>query len=121
MLMTGAAWRARSATWPSARRLLVVCSVLAVVFLGVKSIEYAGDIRQGLVPSVNTFLALSIFTLTGLHALHVIAGLVANVWALTGVRRVGMDMTTGRIRALALYWAFVDAVWVIIFILFYLS
>jgi cytochrome c oxidase subunit III len=120
MLMTGAAWRAGSATWPSAHRLLVVCSVLAVVFLGVKSIEYAGEIRQGLVPSVNTFLA-TYFTLTGLHALHVIAGLVANVWALTGVRRVGMDMTTGRIRALALYWAFVDAVWVIIFILFYLS
>ena len=94
--------------------------MLAVVFLGVKSIEYAGEIRQGLVPSVNTFLA-TYFTLTGLHALHVIAGLVANVWALTGVRRVGMDMTTGRIRALALYWAFVDAVWVIIFILFYLS
>jgi cytochrome c oxidase subunit III len=120
MLMTGAAWRARSAAWPAARLLLAVNSLLAIVFLGIKSIEYAGEIRQGLVPSVNTFLA-TYFTLTGLHALHVVAGLAANVWALTGLGRVGMDMTTGRVRALALYWAFVDVVWVIIFILFYLS
>ena len=120
MLMTGAAWRARSAAWPAARRLLAVNSLLAIVFLGIKSIEYAGEIRQGLLPSVNSFLA-TYFTLTGLHALHVIAGLVANVWALTGLGRVGMDMTTGRVRARALYWAFVDVVWVIIFVLFYLS
>jgi heme/copper-type cytochrome/quinol oxidase subunit 3 len=32
-----------------------------------------------------------------------------------------MDMTTGRLRALSLYWAFVDVVWMIIFVLFYLS
>jgi cytochrome c oxidase subunit 3 len=59
--------------------------------------------------------------LTGLHALHVIGGLVANLWALSGVRRVGMEMTAGRIRALSLYWVFVDLVWMIIFLLFYLS
>ena len=71
-------------------------------------------------PSVNTFLAIY-FTLTGLHALHVIAGLVANVWALTGAARVGEAMTAGRVRALALYWAFVDLVWIVIFVLFYLT
>ncbi len=46
---------------------------------------------------------------------------MANIWALTGFGRVGIDMTTGRVRALALYWVFVDLVWVVIFVLFYLS
>jgi cytochrome c oxidase subunit III len=119
-LMTGLIWRARSASWPTGRRLLLAGCALAVVFLAFKGIEDSGEIRRGLVPSVNTFLA-TYFTLTGLHALHVIGGLAANVWALTGVRRVGMDMTAGRLRALSLYWAFVDIVWMIIFVLFYLS
>jgi cytochrome c oxidase subunit III len=119
-LMTAAAWQARSAPWPRARMLLVINSALSLVFMGVKGFEYAAEIRQGLVPSVNTFLA-TYFTLTGLHALHVIGGLVANLWALTGVGRVNKEMTAGRVRALALYWAFVDLVWIIIFVLFYLT
>jgi heme/copper-type cytochrome/quinol oxidase subunit 3 len=90
------------------------------VFLVIKGLEWRGEIGDGLVPAVNTFLAMY-FTLTGLHALHVIAGLVANAWALAGVRRVGEPMTMGRIRSLALYWAFVDVVWCVIFLLFYLT
>jgi cytochrome c oxidase subunit III len=120
MVMTGAIWRARSAEWQSAKRLLIVGCALAVVFLGIKAAEYAAEIRQGFVPSVNTFFA-TYFTLTGLHALHVIGGLFANLWAMNGVRRVGADMAAGRVRALSLYWVFVDLVWLIIFVLFYLS
>jgi cytochrome c oxidase subunit III len=119
-LLTGLIWRARSASWPTARALVVVGCLLAVVFLAFKGLEYSAEIRTGRVPSVNTFFA-TYYTLTGLHALHVIGGLSANLWALTGFRRVGREMTAGRLRALSLYWAFVDLVWVIIFVLFYLS
>lgn len=119
-VMTGLIWRARSASWPTARRLMVIGCVLAVMFLAFKGLEYSVEIRTGRVPSVNTFFA-TYFTLTGLHALHVIGGLAANVWALSGVGRVGLEMTGGRIRALSLYWVFVDLVWMIIFLLFYLS
>jgi cytochrome c oxidase subunit 3 len=59
--------------------------------------------------------------LTGLHAVHVICGLVANAWILAGAARVGDRMTAGRMRAVSLYWVFVDAVWFIIFFLMYLS
>ena len=38
-----------------------------------------------------------------------------------GASRVGEAMTMGRIRSLALYWAFVDVVWLVIFLLFYLT
>jgi heme/copper-type cytochrome/quinol oxidase subunit 3 len=90
------------------------------VFLVIKGFEWRGEIGNGLLPSVNTFFAMY-FTLTGLHALHVIAGLAGNAWALMGASRVGEAMTMGRIRSLALYWAFVDVVWLVIFLLFYLT
>jgi heme/copper-type cytochrome/quinol oxidase subunit 3 len=120
MAMTGIFWRARSASWPAARRLILASCVLALVFLGIKSVEYSSEIGRGFVPSGNTFLA-TYFTLTGLHALHVIFGLAANVWTASGASRVGIEMSVGRVRALSLYWAFVDMVWVIIFVLFYLT
>jgi cytochrome c oxidase subunit III len=120
-VMTGVVWRARSAgTAAAARRGLAIASVLALAFLAVKGFEYHDEIGRGLLPKTNTFLAMY-FTLTGLHALHVVCGLVANVWAMTGLGRVGDAMTIGRVRALALYWAFVDVVWMIIFVLMYLS
>jgi heme/copper-type cytochrome/quinol oxidase subunit 3 len=119
-LMTAAILRARSMAVAQGRRALMLASVLAIVFLVVKGLEWSGEIHAGLRPSVNTFFAMY-FTLTGLHAVHVIAGLVANGWAIAGAARVGDMMTAGRIRSLALYWAFVDIVWLVIFLLFYLT
>jgi cytochrome c oxidase subunit 3 len=120
-LMTGFAWRAgRTKSVASARGALSIASGFALVFLAVKSLEWSAEIRHDLVPSTSTFLA-TYFTLTGLHALHVVAGLVANVWAMTGTSRVGDAMTLGRARALSLYWAFVDVVWLVIFVLMYLT
>ncbi len=120
ILMTAAAWRAR--TRPAgARTLLALSSAFALAFLVVKARRVFGrDRARASCPSVNTFLAMY-FTLTGLHALHVIAGLAANVWVMAGASRAGEAMTAGRVRAVSLYWAFVDVVWVVIFILMYLS
>jgi len=119
-IMTALILRARALDPRAARRLVVAGSALAIVFLLIKGLEWRGEIGNGLVPSVNTFFAMY-FTLTGLHALHVVAGLVANAWALMGASRIGEAMTMGRIRSLALYWAFVDVVWLVIFLLFYLT
>jgi heme/copper-type cytochrome/quinol oxidase subunit 3 len=118
-LLTGTAWRSRSTPLAQARRWLLASSVCALAFLGVKATEWQGEINAGLVPSVSTFWGMY-YTLTGLHALHVIGGLIANAWALSGAGRVGEPMTMGRFQALALYWAFVDAVWIVIFVLLYL-
>ena len=120
LIMTALAWRARALPIRPARRAMLFSSALALAFLAVKINEYAGEIGHGLVPARNTFLA-TYFTLTGLHFLHVVCGLVANAWAITGVTRAGDAMTAGRFRALSLYWTFVDLVWWIIFGLMYLS
>jgi len=119
-VMTGLIWRARLATVPKARVAFLLAGALATAFLLVKSVEWSGEISRGMLPSKSTFLALY-FTLTGLHAVHVIGGIVANLWMVMGAGRVSDPMTLGRVRALSLYWAFVDVVWMIIFVLMYLS
>ena len=45
--------------------------------------------------------------------------MIANAWAMAGIRRVDERLTAGRFRALSLYWVFVDIIWWIIFVLLY--
>ena len=111
-------WRGRSAPPARGRRALVLCTGLGLLFLAIKGFEYRLELAAGLFPSVNTLLACY-FTLTGLHALHVLGGLIANVWTLAG--RAGAAMTANRLRLVSLYWAFVDGLWIVIFVLLYLS
>jgi heme/copper-type cytochrome/quinol oxidase subunit 3 len=118
MAATFNAWRARSLPLPRARRALQFATVLAAVFVANKSLEYRSEWTHGIVPAVSTFVAIY-YTLTAFHALHVIGGVVANGWALAG--RAGDAMTSQRIRLLSWYWAFVDAIWLIIFALVYVS
>jgi cytochrome c oxidase subunit III len=120
LVLTTRVWRARTASAQTARKLFAWSSILAMAFLVIKSVEWWHEISAGLRPSTSTFLA-TYFTLTGLHALHVIGGLVANFWAMTGLKRVGDAMTIGRFKALALYWVFVDIVWLVILVLMYLT
>jgi heme/copper-type cytochrome/quinol oxidase subunit 3 len=117
--VSAAAWRARTVS-PAWRTLVLAGSAFALAFLGVKAVEYRGEIAAGLVPATSTFFALY-FLLTGLHAAHVIGGLVANAWVLAGARRVGPAMTEGRLRAISLYWVFVDLVWLVILWLLYFA
>jgi heme/copper-type cytochrome/quinol oxidase subunit 3 len=111
--------RRRAATTSAARQALAISSLLALAFLAVKAFEYQREIAAGLVPATSTFFAMY-FTLTGVHAVHVIAGILANLWALAGAAKVGDAMTAGRLQALRLYWGFVDLVWLTILIFVYL-
>ncbi len=96
--------------------------LLGVMFLSIKAFEYADKFQQGLYPSTNTFMGLY-FTLTGLHALHVAAGVVVNTWLLGAgftMWERDPDRLTHRVEAAGLYWHFVDIVWIVLFPLLYL-
>jgi len=70
----------------------------------------------------HNFLALY-FTMTGLHAIHVIAGMVVNAYLLgPGVRMWTRDHLrfTNRIEIAGIYWHFVDVVWIFLFPVLYL-
>jgi cytochrome c oxidase subunit 3/cytochrome o ubiquinol oxidase subunit 3 len=75
--------------------------------------------EHGLTISTNLF-GTTYYSLVGLHAFHVTAGLImlltVLVFGLAG--RVGADQYR-RIDVLALYWHFVDAVWVVVFTVVY--
>jgi cytochrome c oxidase subunit 3 len=117
---TASIWRARSRDPLDAMAPLAASAFLALVFLVVRGAEYRLDLLEGLRPAGSVFLALY-FALTGLHAIHVLAGGVANAWVVAAMRRVQPALTTGLIRTLSLYWLFVDVVWVVLLVLFYLS
>ena len=62
------------------------------------------------------------FTLTGVHAFHVLAGAVFSGWLAGPAFRMASeqrDRWTARIHAMRRYWLFVDLVWLIIVAAFY--
>ena len=63
------------------------------------------------------------FTLTGLHVLHIIGGILVifAIWGpLNGMWRTDPERYTNRVEVAGLFWSFVDLVWLFIFPIFYL-
>jgi cytochrome c oxidase subunit 3 len=105
-----------------ARLYLLITIVLASVFLVNKYFEYADHFARGEGPWHNTFLAIY-FTLTGLHGLHIIGGIVVMLYLLgpgAGLWKKNPEQYTNRIEYTGLYWHFVDLVWIFLFPVLYL-
>ena len=95
--------------------------LLALSFVFVKAFEWGEKIELGMLPSTSMFLALY-FTLTGVHALHVLGGFAANAYLLASGFTLWSrdpDRLTSRVVTAGLYWQFVDVVWIGIFALLY--
>ncbi len=75
--------------------------------------------EHGLTISTNLF-GTTYYSLVGLHAFHVSAGLIMlSIVLLFGIAgRVGPEQSA-RVDVLSLYWHFVDAVWVVVFTVVY--
>jgi len=102
------------------RAWLALTVVLGAAFLVGQGLEYVRLLGTGLRPGSELF-GTTFFTLTGLHALHVLVGLAllsTLLGASTARRsRVGASAWEG----IAMYWHFVDAVWVVVFSVVYLG
>src|SRR6202521_3838777 len=76
--------------------------------------------EHGLTISTNLF-GTTYYSLVGLHAFHLTAGLVmlgvVLIFGLAG--RLGQDQSA-RVGVLSMYWHFVDAVWVVVFTVVYI-
>jgi cytochrome c oxidase subunit 3/cytochrome o ubiquinol oxidase subunit 3 len=92
---------------------------LGVLFLVGTGREWRELIRQGLTPATNLF-GTTYYSLVGLHATHVTVGLVllTTVLILTVFGKLHARYA-GRVDALALYWHFVDCVWIVVFSVVY--
>ncbi len=117
------AWEAlKTNNWARHRTYLGLTVALGVVFLLVKFTEYREHIAAGELPSHNTFFALY-YTLTAVHALHIVGGLVVMLYLLGPGAKLWAQQPvqfTNRVEATGLYWHFVDFVWVLLFPLLYL-
>jgi len=112
--------------------LLTVTLLLAAAFLVVKYFEYSHKFHLGQLPGrfytykgiagSNPHIFFSVyFLMTGLHAVHVIAGMTAISWMLF---RTSRDQFSSAyytpIEMTGLYWHLVDMIWIFIFPLLYL-
>lgn len=101
---------------------LTTTLLLATAFMVVKSFEYGGKFTHHVYPSTNTFLAIY-FTLTGLHGLHVLGGMLVQLYFLGPGKKMWEsepERFTNRIEITGLYWHFVDLVWIFLFPVLYL-
>jgi cytochrome c oxidase subunit 3 len=104
------------------RLYLIVTAALALLFLVNKYFEYAAHFSRGEGPWHSTFLAIY-FTLTGLHGLHIIGGIVVMAYLAgpgTKLWHRNPDQYANRVEYTGLYWHFVDLVWIFLFPVLYL-
>jgi cytochrome c oxidase subunit 3 len=102
------------------RLWLASTAILGMVFLACQAYEFTSFVHEGLTLRTNLF-GSSFYTLTGFHGAHVTAG-VLWLWSLFAIdlkRGLGPDDAIN-VDLLALYWHFVDIVWIVIFTLVYL-
>jgi heme/copper-type cytochrome/quinol oxidase subunit 3 len=100
-----------------AARYLRLTALGAVVFLVVKSIEWTHEIEAGYTITSNLFWSFY-YTAAGLHAAHVIAGMVIMLIISFSAAR-GQELK--RVEYIGLYWHFVDIVWIFLFPLLYIA
>ncbi len=100
-----------------AARYLSITSALGGIFMVVKAFEYGHEIAEGFTPVKSLFWSFY-YAMTGLHALHVLGGIVA-------INIVGAAAHAGknihRVEYVGIYWHFVDIVWIFLFPLLYLT
>ena len=102
------------------RGWLLVTMVLGSSFLVIKAVEYGAKFSHHIFPSTNVFWSCY-FTMTGLHALHVLGGILFHLWILAQTFRPTIWPRRSHFLELGgLYWHFVDIVWIFLFPLLYL-
>ena len=92
---------------------------LGIAFLYIEISEFVDFVGRGAGPERSAFLS-SFFTLVGTHGLHITLGLI---WMAVMMFRIGLRPIThhsvAKIFCMALFWHFLDFVWIFIFTVVY--
>ena len=97
---------------------MIATAALGALFLGVKMYEYSLKFSHGLYPDTNVFYGCY-FLMTGFHGIHVLIGVILLIWCAFYVKRMDQHHYAV-VENLALYWHFVDLVWIFLFPIVYL-
>lgn len=117
-------WRASASienqNFSAVRAWLGGTIVLGCVFLAGQGSEYARLFHQNITISAGLF-GTTFFTLTGFHGLHVLAGiLLLAILLYIATTSDPAERQAVAVQTVALYWYFVDLVWIAIFAVVYL-
>jgi cytochrome c oxidase subunit III len=114
------------------QRVTVICLALTILlgagFLLCKGLEYREDIVQGLWPGAHFSLQppqaelfwAFYWVMTSVHAIHLATGIAVVGALMLMLLRQTLPIQAPAILGIAIYWHFVDTVWIIIFPLLYL-
>ena len=109
----------RGDTRPLVRRLLLAGG-LGAAFLLVQGYEWVRLVSYGLTVSSGAY-GTTFYTVIGTHAAHVVAAVAwVAVAAWLAARRPFADGGSGAVRACAIYWHFVVALWPVLYVAVYL-
>src|SRR5258708_21411450 len=99
---------------------LVVTFALGTAFLALELTEFSHFAAMGATPQRSAFLS-SFFTLVGTHGFHISVGLL---WILVSIIQIKLRALTpfiaSKLTRFALFWPFLDIVWIFIFTIVYL-
>lgn len=99
---------------------IIVTLVLGIGFLvGVVGVEWPTAIAEGVSASKNTYGA-AFFMMTGMHAFHVLTGVIFLLIVLRNGMKGLYDEKNYPVEAAAVYWHFVDVVWIFFYPALYL-
>ena len=87
------------------------------IFLVIKSLEWTYEISHGFTMQSNAFWHFY-YVAAGIHASHVIAGMVAMAIV---ARQAARNEELQRVELAGIYWHFVDIVWIFLFPLLYIA
>jgi len=119
-----ALWRAiralRGLDAPGTRRWLGVAAGLGILFLALQATQWSRLLARGLEFAVTTY-GTTFYAFTGVHALHAVSGILWLLVLVWRQRELWVPERRRRsIEAGALYWHFVGAVWVFLYVALYL-
>jgi len=100
-----------------AAKLLYLTTGGGLLFLSIKAVEWTDEISHGMTISSNTFWSFY-YTAAGIHALHVIAGMIMMLFVASAAKR---NEELQRVEIIGIYWHFVDVVWIFLFPLLYIA
>jgi len=104
-----------------ARFGLLAGFLLGATFLGIQALVEYPKILKEFHPSTNAYGSM-FFTITGFHGFHVVVGLLISLWAQMRAWQGAFDEHRHvTIQNFAMYWHFVDVVWVGVLFTVYLS
>ena len=109
--------------FPKYKMYMGITLLCSLIFLVIKYFEYTSKFSHDIYPSSSTFMAIY-FTLTGLHGIHIIGGMIVMIYFWLPMGAIMWDrqpeLFTNRVEVLGLYWHFVDLVWIFLFPVLYL-